>query len=218
MGYKPSRGVAGGIRALLTHLGIPWENKVYPIGPAPDFDVSEWMVEKYNLGLDFPNLPYIIDEDFRISETLAIYKYLCHKFKPEYLGTTLKEQAMAAMLTERIYPIVYDQMVYQCIEDAPEITNEWNEKIRNVLSKAFEAKGDNTYIVGDTPTYLDFLVYESLERMAAFQPEYFEANKSFKEYHSQFEKLEGMAEYKAEASKRNFNNIYYKINKGPDYP
>lgn len=44
------------------------------------------MSEKFNLGLDFPNLPYFIDGDYKITETLAIHAYIAEKWNPELLG------------------------------------------------------------------------------------------------------------------------------------
>jgi hypothetical protein len=44
------------IRLLLEYTGMPWEDKRYPMGPAPDYDKSAWFKEKFTLGLDFPNV------------------------------------------------------------------------------------------------------------------------------------------------------------------
>ena len=41
--------------------------------------MSDWLDEKYALGLDFPNLPYLIDGDLRLSQTNAILLYLADK-------------------------------------------------------------------------------------------------------------------------------------------
>jgi glutathione S-transferase len=44
------------------------------------------MSVKFTLGLDHPNLPYLIDEDVKLTEGPAIMKYICHKWKPELIG------------------------------------------------------------------------------------------------------------------------------------
>ncbi len=46
---------------LLEYVGVEYNNLMYVTGPAPNYDKSTWLDEKYNLGLDFPNLPYWID-------------------------------------------------------------------------------------------------------------------------------------------------------------
>ena len=45
-------------------------------------------------------MPYYIDEedDVRLTETVAIMKYICRKYKPEMLGATAKEQGRVEML------------------------------------------------------------------------------------------------------------------------
>ncbi len=40
------------------------------------------------MDMDFPNLPYLIDDDLKISEAFAILRHLCRKHKPELLGVT----------------------------------------------------------------------------------------------------------------------------------
>ncbi len=44
------------IRLLLAHAGVEYEDKRYNIGPAPDYERDEWLNDKFNLGLDFPNV------------------------------------------------------------------------------------------------------------------------------------------------------------------
>lgn len=45
------------IRLLLAHAGVDYEDKRYNIkGEAPNWDRSEWLTDKFSLGLDFPNV------------------------------------------------------------------------------------------------------------------------------------------------------------------
>ena len=44
------------------------------------------MKVKFDKGLDFPNLPYIIDGEFKLCESMAIYMYLAHKYSKSLLG------------------------------------------------------------------------------------------------------------------------------------
>jgi len=38
--------------------------------------------------MDFPNLPYFIDGDFKLSETNAIHEYIADKWMPSLNGIT----------------------------------------------------------------------------------------------------------------------------------
>jgi glutathione S-transferase len=44
--------------------------------------------------LKFPNLPYLIDGDIKVTESLAILKYLAKKYRPELLGKNTEDYAL----------------------------------------------------------------------------------------------------------------------------
>ena len=49
--------------------------------PLSEEGQNMWFKEKkHNLGLDFPNLPYMLDGDVKLTQTLAIMRYLGRKF------------------------------------------------------------------------------------------------------------------------------------------
>uniref|UniRef100_A0A3Q3WT83 glutathione transferase n=1 Tax=Mola mola TaxID=94237 RepID=A0A3Q3WT83_MOLML len=45
----------------------------------PDYDKSGWFGVKNKLGLDFPNLPYLVDGDKKIVQSNAIMRYIARK-------------------------------------------------------------------------------------------------------------------------------------------
>ena len=57
-----------------------------------------WYKYKFTLGLDFPNLPYLIDGDVKLTESQAIARYISGKYRPELLGKTLEDRANVDML------------------------------------------------------------------------------------------------------------------------
>jgi len=61
---------------------------MYEQGEAPDFSRDEWLKDKFDLNLPFPNLPYIVDGNVFLTETNAIHQYVARKYKPELLGKT----------------------------------------------------------------------------------------------------------------------------------
>lgn len=65
---------------------------MYEVGPPPLYDKSGWLDDKFNLGLDFPNLPYLIDGQVKLTEYEAIMQYICNKYCPDYLGKTDEEK------------------------------------------------------------------------------------------------------------------------------
>lgn len=82
LGYWDLRGLASTIRNLLYYKGIEFEDKLYTIGPAPEYDGSGWLTDRSTLGLDFPNLPYYLDGDIKLTQVdngLNEKKKICGK-------------------------------------------------------------------------------------------------------------------------------------------
>ena len=48
----------------------------HPLFPAPDFDKSCWFDNKFSLGFDFPNLPYFIDGDIKLTQVMMMMMML----------------------------------------------------------------------------------------------------------------------------------------------
>lgn len=73
LGYWAIRGRAQISRLLLTYTDAIWQDVKYT-------DASQWFHgDKKHLGLDFPNLPYLIDGDFKLTESSAIEKYIIER-------------------------------------------------------------------------------------------------------------------------------------------
>ena len=89
LGYWGIKGVAEPIRWLIAYLGL--EVKEY--NPA---SAEEWFGQKKSsLGLEYPNLPYLIDGDFKLTESTAIPYYLANKAgRADLFGKDLKEQVL----------------------------------------------------------------------------------------------------------------------------
>ena len=83
---------------MFYYVKVDFQDLHYEIGPPPKFDKSCWFNVKPTMPHTFPNLPYLIDGEFTLTETAAIMKYIAHKWKPELLGSTSAEYATAEML------------------------------------------------------------------------------------------------------------------------
>ena len=99
IGYWKIRGLVSNIRYQLAYSGITDYNMVeYEQGEGPEFSRACWLDVKPTLGFDFPNLPYMIDGDFKLTETAAIHKYLADKYKPALLGENAEQKGQIAMM------------------------------------------------------------------------------------------------------------------------
>lgn len=88
LAYWGIRGLAQTCRHLLAYSGVPFENFTYTDG-------DKWFKEdKLHLGLDFPNLPYLVDGEYNLTESSAIQRYIIRKWgKAELLGKDAKDNA-----------------------------------------------------------------------------------------------------------------------------
>ena len=69
-------------RYILAYAGVDYEEKRY----YPETR-EEWLQgDKQTLGIEFANLPYIIDGDFKLTESAAVTAYICDKWCPQLLG------------------------------------------------------------------------------------------------------------------------------------
>ena len=87
------RGLAEHIRAILAYKDVDFNDVTYEQTDGPEFSSEAWTSIKFTLGLDFPDLPYLIDGDVKISEQSAITKFVAKKYAPELLPQTDKEFA-----------------------------------------------------------------------------------------------------------------------------
>lgn len=72
LGYWNIRGLAQPIRYLLVISGADFNEKRYQFGEGSSVAEIEsiqknWLPDKESLGLDFPNLPYWIDGNIKVS-------------------------------------------------------------------------------------------------------------------------------------------------------
>ena len=86
--YWDFRGLGQVGRQLLIYTGADWENKQYDFSKQADW----FEKDKKDLGLDFPNLPYIIDGDIKVTEFDAVVQYIIRiSDKKDLLGKNLQD-------------------------------------------------------------------------------------------------------------------------------
>jgi glutathione S-transferase len=102
LGYWKIRGLGAGIRYQMEHCGVNYDVEEYQQGGPPNYSRSHWTDEKFKLGLDFPNLPYLIDGQYKLTESIAIHKYIADKWDQDLLGKDIATRAKVNMI---IYPI-----------------------------------------------------------------------------------------------------------------
>nr|AIR95627.1 GST m4 [Tetranychus cinnabarinus] len=196
IGYWKLRALVEPIVLTLEQAKVSYDIRGYNLGDAPDFDKSDWLNEKNNLGLDYPNLPYYLDGDLKITQTLAILRYLARKHdlgpkdEQETIRSDMVEQGAYEVLLALFrawYAFSDEQFKLNLTQLVPYLV----EKLvhtENVL-------GANKFILGDRVTYVDFLLYSTLDYIRLFKPSLMDPHENLKSYLDRIEALPEIDKY-----------------------
>lgn len=170
-GYWCIRGLGQSIRYVLEYGGVEYDERTYTFGDKLDTR-EDWLKEKFELDLDFPNLPYLKMGDVKLTQSLAILRFLARKtgLFPE----TGEAQERVDMIEQQV-----NDLMWSCILLC--YNKEYDEKRKEDYVTEFMNKkcaelekflGERTYMAGDQLTYVDFLAYEMFDQHRTLWPEY----------------------------------------------
>ncbi|XP_037062889.1 glutathione S-transferase Mu 7 isoform X3 [Peromyscus leucopus] len=147
LGYWDIRGLAHAIRMLLEYTDSSYEEKRYTMGDAPDYDQSQWLNEKFKLGLDFPNLPYLIDGSHKITQSNAILRYLARKHN--LCGETEEERIRVDILENQLMDnrMVLARLCYN--PDFEKLKPGYLEQLPEMMRLYSEFLGKRPWFAGD---------------------------------------------------------------------
>ncbi|GFQ68790.1 glutathione S-transferase Mu 1 [Trichonephila clavata] len=194
LAYWNIRGLAQPIRLMLAYSETEYEDKKYEYGPAPEFDRSAWLKEKETLGLDFPNLPYYIDGDVKLTQSVTIMRYLARKLKLEpeteedHIRADLIEQQVADFRTG-LTRIAYNP-------DFEKLKEEYLKNLPTQLKMFSDFLGKRQWFASqDKLTYVDFMIYEALDNHRILSPECLSEFPNLKEFMERFEEVPTIQKY-----------------------
>lgn len=193
LGYWDIRGLAHAIRLLLEYTDTKYVEKLYTIGDAPDYDRSQWLNEKFKLGLDFPNLPYLIDGPHRITQSNAILRYLARKHN--MCGETEEEKIRVDMLENQTMDTRMQLALICYSPDFEKLKPGYLEGLPEKMKQYSQCLGKSPWFVGDKLTYVDFLAYDVLDFNRQFEPTCLDAFPNLKDFMARFEGLKQISTY-----------------------
>ncbi|KAL4477678.1 hypothetical protein ABPG74_002828 [Tetrahymena malaccensis] len=170
LGYWESRGIAQAIRLLLEYLEVEYKEKHY-------CQVEEWFEkDKKELNTNFPNLPYLIDGEVVVTESIVIPIYLIKKLKRYELlgqnsdGTFNQNEIIFLQLLTIIKDLRYD--IYISTKQ-PSFRVEkhklYNEKYDITLQKIIKQLNNKEFLLGSF-TYVDIMFYDLLRYIEFIYP------------------------------------------------
>ena len=115
------------------------------------------------MGLQFPNLPYFIDGNMKVTEAMPIMKYICYKYGSELLGKTPALSAQVEMVAGQISDLK-GAVTMPCYTtgDRSTISMTLLDKVKPLVAYL----GDKQFLVGDDVTYVDFIFFELINFMS----------------------------------------------------
>lgn len=153
-------------RLLLAYTGVKYNHKKYT---APD----QWFgKDKQSIGLDFPNLPYLIDGKLKITEADAISRYIIKKSgSSELLGKTLADEAMVDNIVSVIAD-VWVPVLELCFnpkfnEDKAKV---FADKVKPKLELLYKFLLFKDWLIGYL-TYADFQLAELVNYLNGIWPD-----------------------------------------------
>ncbi|XP_069862325.1 glutathione S-transferase Mu 1-like [Dipodomys merriami] len=193
LGYWDIRGLAHAIRLLLEYTDSSYEEKIYTMGDAPDYDRSQWLSEKFKLGLDFPNLPYLIDGAHKITQSKAILRYIARKHN--LCGETEEEKIRVDILENQTWDFRVQFAMFCYNPDFEKLKREFLEGLSEKMKLLSQFLGKRPWFAGDKITFVDFPAYDVLDMHRMFEPKCLDAFPNLKDFMSRFEGLEKISAY-----------------------
>ena len=169
--YWGIRGLAQPIRLALEHAGARYDDVRIDAGAADSDDYKQvWFRAKPQVGerVPFPNLPYLLDGDVRISQSSAILRHVGRAHGLLGDGTA----AGAARVD-----FVLDQLVDfdnaftgTCYRNWAARDDYFEHKMRPALAQFESLLGDERFFAGAAPSVADFKAYEAFDKCAIAAP------------------------------------------------
>ena len=199
LGYWDIRCLAEPIRLMLRYLEVNFEDKRYPTGDPPDYDRAEWKKDKASLGFNFPNLPYWIDGDIKVTESWAIMKHIARQSK--ILHPQNDEEQQNCDILEGVLEAFRYRFIDMCYarnsEVFKELKTKFLDKLYYDLSNFEKLVISSNWLASDNILYVDFVLCETFDQIRMFMPDFLANHPALQKYVKAFDKMTQISEYRA---------------------
>ncbi|XP_063423322.1 glutathione S-transferase Mu 1-like isoform X1 [Mytilus trossulus] len=161
LGYWKTRVLAQPIRLLLNYVGEQFEDVHYVLGDGPEFSKEAWLSVKHTLGLPFPDLPYYIDGEVKLTQSNAILRYIARKY--DLLGRTTQEVADCEVMFENAVDLRNATTEVTYNPNYEKLKDKYFENLQPKLERFENFIGDKSWFAGNSISVCDFPIYELLD-------------------------------------------------------
>ena len=167
--YWDLRGLGEVCRYLLRFSETKWEDDRMEISAE---NGQKWHSEKSSMDMDLPNLPYLIDGDIKVTQSVAIVRYLARKFGlvPGKLERDIVRCEMAEQEIMDFHK-AFATLCYRPQEDFEKNKPSYHATLDLKLAAFDKFVGEGPFIMGDKLTYVDFMVYEYMSQVRKLSPD-----------------------------------------------
>ncbi|KAG0713822.1 Glutathione S-transferase Mu 5 [Chionoecetes opilio] len=187
---------------------MEFEDKYYKCGPAPDNDKTCWFDVKETIGMDFPNLPYYIDGDVKVTQSNAIMRHIARKH--DLCGKTDAERVRIDIMENQSMDFRngFVRLCYGTFDTGKEAYLEVLPKTIEGFSKFL---GTHSWFAVKNISFVDFTMYELLDQHLLLAKDCLKDAKNLQEFLKRFEELKAIKKYMV--STRFMKNINNKMAK-----
>lgn len=187
VGYWDCRGLCEPIRLILVQAGVEFEDKRYK-------SKEEWAEDKFSLGFEFPNMPYLIDDEGKFTQSLAIMRYLARKH--DMGGNNENEQRQLDLLEQ-----VAIELLQTCgrtwfnSEALKDPAKALSDSLVPKLQQMAKFIGDKKFVLGDRVSYVDMILYSVLDYIRLFIPDFIARESALPSFLERIETLPNIKKY-----------------------
>jgi len=184
LGYWNLRGRAGLDRTMLAFCKVPFTNKVYT-------NPVDWFgKDKQEIGFDFPNLPYLIDGEDKITEAKVIVKYIALKAgRKDLLGgddnKKFIEIEMAYGVVDDIQTEIVKLVTTKGDFQAEKEALFEKGSVKNKLEFLSKKLGEKEWLTG-AASIADIFMFEILDLIYDIEPARVEKYKNLNDFRTRF--------------------------------
>ena len=171
-------------------MGAEYEDKLYTMDQR-----ENWLTtDKWNLGLDFPNLPYYIDGDVKLSQSIAIIRYLARKYN--LAGTNETERIRIDLAECQLVDFRTGFNAGLCYNPNFEtLKGPYIAALPDKLKLFSQFLGTNLWFAGQNLSYVDFMIYEAFYCHKQLIPNALDGFPNLQAFYDRLEALPNVAAY-----------------------
>ncbi|KAG0721082.1 Glutathione S-transferase 2 [Chionoecetes opilio] len=187
-----NRDLAQPIRLLLKYTETKFEDKHY--GPASDDDETYWFDDEQTVGLVFPDLPYYIDGDVKVTRSNDIIQHIARKH--DLCGKTNAERARIDFMEDRAmdFRSGFDHLCYGIFDEDKDI-EAYLEVLPKTIERFSKFLGTHSWFAGENISFVDFIMYELLDQHLLLIKGCLKDAKNLQEFLKRFEELKTIKKY-----------------------